>query len=59
MPSHTGHTVGVGSSMGVISPASALFAMITQGRHPYINVVITGSVHKIIICDKCSIYLSI
>lgn len=38
MPWQTGHTVGVGSSMGVISPASASFAMIIQPCHPYLSI---------------------
>jgi len=49
MPLQIGHTVGVGLSMGVISPASASFAMIQPGRNPYLTVFITGSVLKVIV----------
>jgi len=49
MPSQIGHTVGVGSSMGVISPAPASFAMIQPGRNHYLTVFITGFVWKVIV----------
>ena len=38
MPLQIGHTVGVGLSMGVISPASASFAMIQPGCNPYLSI---------------------
>jgi len=47
-------------SFWVVSSVSALFAISLQPMASYMNVVITGSVHKIIICDRMFyLYLSI